>query len=81
MKRDDVLLYISRHLHVHGIMGRSEEDTIHGKEFSLLRNEVIIRKMHSKAVRVHFSALSGALLDSNTIVCQSCVNTSPCAIS
>lgn len=38
MKRDEVLLYISRHLHVHGIMGRSEEDTIHGKEFSLLRN-------------------------------------------
>lgn len=38
MKSDEVLLYISRCLHVHGIMGRSEEDTVHGKEFSLLRN-------------------------------------------
>lgn len=38
VKRDEVLLYISQRLHVHGIMGRSEEDTIHGKGFGLLRN-------------------------------------------
>lgn len=38
MKKDEVLFYTSRCLHVYGIMGRSEEDTIHGKEFSLLRN-------------------------------------------
>lgn len=63
MKRDEVLLYISRRLYVHGIMGRSEEDTIHGKDFSLLRNG-------SDNMQNALSVLSGALLDSNTTVCQ-----------